>query len=66
MKSAYIFPGQGSQYIGMDSIFKKNQTAVNKYFDISNSILGYDIYRIIKEGPADKLNNTQYTQPAIL
>ena len=65
MKSAYIFPGQGSQYIWMDSIFKEDQAAVNKYFDISNSILGYDIYKIIKEGPADKLNSTQYTQPAI-
>ena len=65
MKVAYIFSGQGSQYIGMHKIFQDYPSYSQKYFKLSKEILGYDIYKIIKEGPAEKLNNTKYTQPAI-
>ena len=65
MKVAYIFSGQGSQYIGMHKIFQDHPSYSQKYFKLSKEILGYDIYKIIKEGPVEKLNNTKYTQPAI-
>ena len=65
MKIAYIFSGQGSQYIGMHKIFQDYSSYSQKYFKLSREILGYDIYKIIKEGPLEKLNNTKYTQPAI-
>ena len=65
MKVSYIFSGQGSQYIGMDELFRNHPSYADKYFTISNEILGYNIHEIINKGPAEKLNNTKYTQPAI-
>ena len=65
MKVAYIFSGQGSQYIGMHKIFQRHLPYSQKYFKLSKEILGYDIYEVIKDGPLEKLNNTKYTQPAI-
>ena len=65
MKIAYIFSGQGSQYIGMQSIFNNYPAYSKKYFNIAKEVLGYDIYNIIKKGPETKLNATKYTQPAI-
>ena len=65
MKVAYIFSGQGSQYIGMQKIFEKYPSQSEKYFKISEDILGYNIYKIIEDGPVEKINSTKYTQPAI-
>ena len=65
MKVAYIFSGQGSQYIGMQKIFQDYPSECEKYFKLSEEILGYDIYKVIEEGPLEKINNTKYTQPAI-
>jgi len=65
MKRAYIFSGQGSQYIGMDKLFNNYSKYADKYFSISEEVLGYNIRSIISEGPVEKLNNTKYTQPAI-
>tara|TARA_Y100001970_G_scaffold259235_1_gene339959 strand:+ start:1732 stop:2631 length:900 start_codon:yes stop_codon:yes gene_type:complete len=65
MKKAYIYSGQGSQYIGMDQLFNNYSNHADKYFKISKEILGYDIEKIINNGPTEKLNNTKYTQPAI-
>ena len=66
MKTAYLFSGQGSQYIGMEKIFKNHhQDILASFFESANKILGYNIYDIVANGPAEKLNNTKYTQPAI-
>jgi len=65
MKVAYLFSGQGSQYVGMQEIFKNHSSYSKKYLKLSEEILGYDISKIIKDGPIEKLNNTKYTQPAI-
>ena len=65
MKRAHIFSGQGSQYIGMDKLFNNYSKYADKYFSISEEILGYNIRNIISDGPSEKLNNTKYTQPAI-
>ena len=65
-KLAIIFPGQGSQIIGMldnlITIDKKAREIVN----IASDVLGYDILKIISDGPKEKLDSTEVTQPAIL
>ena len=65
LKTAWIFPGQGSQYIGMgEDLYERSQLA-KEYFNISKEILGFDIQSIISNGPEDLLNKTKYTQPSI-
>jgi [acyl-carrier-protein] S-malonyltransferase len=65
-KLAIVFPGQGSQTIGMldnlITIDKKAREIVN----IASDVLGYDILKIISDGPKEKLDSTEVTQPAIL
>ena len=62
---AWIFPGQGSQYVGMgENIFYSSEIAKN-YFEESNDILKYDIESIILNGPDEILKKTVYTQPSI-
>ena len=65
MKTAWIFPGQGSQHIGMGEDFFERSELAKEYFKISKEILGFDIQSIIHNGPEDLLNQTKYTQPSI-
>ena len=62
-KLAYIFPGQGSQAVGM---LNDVEQTVSELFEEASSILGYDLWNLIAEGPEDQLNQTEFTQPALL
>ena len=64
--NALLFPGQGSQQVGMGKDLYDNFSLVKKIFEEANEYLNYDITKIILEGPAEKLQLTENTQPAIL
>ena len=64
--SALIFPGQGSQVVGMGLEFYKNFKVVKQIFKQADDKLNYSISKLIIEGPEDKLQLTKNTQPAIL
>jgi len=64
--NAILFPGQGSQIVGMGSEFYNNFEIVKKIFEEADNKLNYKISKIILEGPEDKLKLTENTQPAIL
>jgi len=63
---ALLFPGQGSQFVGMGSEFFNNFKAVKNIFDRADTKLGYSISKIILNGPEESLKLTENTQPAIL
>ena len=66
MSTAFIFPGQGSQSIGMMNSLAESSTVIQDTFSEASAVLGYDLWAIVTEGPAEKLNSTEYTQPAML
>jgi [acyl-carrier-protein] S-malonyltransferase len=66
MKIAFIFPGQGSQYLGMAKDFSEHFAESKEAFEAASSVLGYDLLQLCLNGPVEKLNLTEYTQPAIL
>jgi [acyl-carrier-protein] S-malonyltransferase len=63
---AYLFPGQGSQYVGMGRAFYTSYASARQVFDQADGILGIPITRFCLEGPAEALNDTVNTQPAVL
>ncbi|HKK24359.1 MAG TPA: ACP S-malonyltransferase [Gracilimonas sp.] len=65
MKTAYLFPGQGSQFVEMGKAIYETNPEAMKYFDQANEILGIDLKTIMFEGPEEKLKQTEFTQPAI-
>ena len=66
MSTALLFPGQGSQYIGMGTKWIEKYPYVREYFDRADTALGFSISKLCFEGPDTELVKTQYTQPAIL
>lgn len=65
-KTAFIFPGQGAQAVGMGKDFYDNFDTARRLFDEADDALGYSIKRICFDGSADELKLTANTQPAIL
>jgi len=64
--TAFVFPGQGSQYAGMGKDVAEQYPAARRVFDEIDAELGYSISRLCFEGPEDQLRLTENTQPAIL
>jgi [acyl-carrier-protein] S-malonyltransferase len=64
-KPAFLFPGQGAQSVGMGRLWAEALPASRALFDRANSILGYDLAKVCFEGPAEKLDSTVYSQPAL-
>jgi len=65
MKTAYIFPGQGAQFPGMGKDLLEKYPEAQAYFDQAKEILGFDIQKVMFEGSAEDLKQTQVTQPAV-
>lgn len=66
MSLAFIFPGQGSQSVGMLKDLSENFSEVAATFQEASDALGYDLWSLVQDGPAEKLNSTDVTQPAML
>lgn len=62
-KLAFVFPGQGSQEVGM---LQDARDACAGLFAEASSVLGYDLWDLVENGPEDQLNQTEFTQPALL
>lgn len=65
-KLAFVFPGQGSQAVGMLADIGAGEPLVQDVFGEASEALGYDVWTLCQQGPAEVLNQTDKTQPAIL
>jgi [acyl-carrier-protein] S-malonyltransferase len=63
---AFVFPGQGSQKVGMLAAAHEHFSAVRATFAEASQVLGYDVWSLIQDGPQDALNLTETTQPILL
>ena len=63
---AYLFPGQGSQSIGMGKLFYDSSSVAQDIFERADNVLGYSLSRLCFDGPEEELRLTQNTQPALL
>jgi [acyl-carrier-protein] S-malonyltransferase len=63
---AFVFPGQGSQSVGMLAKLADASKVIRATFDEASTVLGYDLWKLCQEGPAEDLNATERTQPAML
>ena len=65
MSTAYLFPGQGSQFVGMGKDHYESNPQFKELVDRANKVLGIDLKSIMFEGPEESLKQTEFTQPAI-
>ena len=65
-KFAMVFPGQGSQSVGMLAELATQFPLVEETFKQASEVLGYDLWQLVQQGPAEELNKTWQTQPALL
>ncbi len=65
MKTAFLFPGQGAQVVGMGADIAQSFPAAAEIYEKANEIAGFDLRGLCFEGPAEKLNSTTISQPAI-
>src|SRR5215469_13711253 len=66
MAFAFVFAGQGSQSVGMLAALAAAQPEVRSTFEEASGVLGYDLWKLVAEGPEESLNATERTQPAML
>jgi [acyl-carrier-protein] S-malonyltransferase len=66
LKTAFLFPGQGSQFAGMGKALSETYPAARRVFDEADETLGFPLSRLCFEGPEDQLKLTENTQPALL
>ncbi|UAA40408.1 ACP S-malonyltransferase [Paraneptunicella aestuarii] len=65
-KTAFVFPGQGSQTVGMMSDMAEAYPSIQESFAEASDALGFDLWKVVQEGPLEELNKTSITQPALL
>ena len=65
-KTAFIFPGQGSQSIGMTADIASEFDVVAETFAEASEVLSYDLWDVVQNGPEERLGSTEVTQPALL
>lgn len=63
---AMVFPGQGSQSVGMITELAESYPLITSTFATASDVLGYDLWKLVSQGPSEALNETQRTQPALL
>ncbi len=66
MKRAFVFPGQGSQYVGMGKVLYETYPVARETFEEASELLGYNLGKLCFEGPKEELNRTFRTQPCLL
>ncbi len=66
MSVAFVFPGQGSQSVGMLADLAGDFPVVGETFAEASAAMGYDLWQLVQDGPAEELNQTHITQPAML
>src|SRR5882757_7546567 len=64
-KAAFLFPGQGALSVGMGAAVCAKVPAARALFDRAAAVLGYDLYKLCTNGPADELDSTAHSQPAL-